>query len=58
MVDPIDLIKKGNLTFPAKFIWLLVCRLSPTDADNQLTLNRAVLLEAMVARFDINFAIC
>ena len=58
MVDPIDLIKKGNLTFAAKFIWLLVRRLSPTDADNLLTLNRAVLLEAMVARFDINFAIC
>lgn len=41
---PKGMIKKANLTFKAKFFWLLVChRLSPTETDNILTWDRAVL---------------
>ena len=39
-------IKKSNLTFIAKFLWLLVRHcLSPTAADNIVTWDRAVLME-------------
>ena len=39
-------IKKANLTFTAKFLWLLVRHcLSPTAADNIVTWDRAVLME-------------
>ena len=48
MLDPRGLIKKVNLTFAAKFFWLLVHhRLSPTAADNILTLDRAVLVAGL-----------
>ena len=49
-------IKKANLTFIAKFLWLLVCHsLSPTDADNIVTWDRVVLMAAMIAEFEVDF---
>ena len=59
VMDPIGLIKKANLMFEAKFIWLFVLHcLSPTAADNILTLDRVVLLAAIVSKFEIDIAIC
>ena len=43
VMDSRNLIKKSNLTFAAKFNWLLVHhRLSPTATNNILTWDRAV----------------
>ena len=42
-------IKKANLTFMAKFLWLIVRHyLSPTAADNIVTWDLAVLMAAMI----------
>ena len=50
-------IKTDNLTFTAKFLWLIVHHsLSPTDADNIVTWDRAVLMTAMIAGFEVDFA--
>ena len=50
-------IKKANLTFVAKFLWLLVRHcLSPTAADNIVTWDQAVLIAAMIAEFEVDFA--
>ena len=50
VLDTQGLIKKANLTFVAKFFWLLVHKcLSPTTAYNILTWDRAVLVAALVA---------
>ena len=50
-------IKKANLTFTTKFLWLLVRHcLSPTAADNIVTWDRAVLMAAMIAEFEVDFA--
>ena len=50
-------IKKANLTFVAKFLWLLVRHcLSPTAADNIVTWDRALLMAAMIAEFEVDFA--
>ena len=57
VTEPKGDIKKANLTFTAKFIWLIVCHyLSPTTADNIVTWDRAVLMEAMIAGFEVHFA--
>ena len=38
VTEPKGAIKKANLTFMAKFLWLIVCHcLSPTTADNIVT---------------------
>ena len=57
VTEPKGDIKKANLTFTGKFLWLIVrdC-LSPTAADNIVTWDRAVLMEAMIAGFEVNFA--
>ena len=56
VMDPRGLIKKSILTFSTKFILLLVHHcLSPTSVDNILTWDRAVLVAAMVAGFEIEF---
>ena len=56
VLDPRSVINKANLTFVATFLWLLVShRPSPTSVDNILTWHRAVLVSAMVARFEIYF---
>ena len=50
-------IKKANLTFTAKFLWLLVRHcLSPSAADNIVTWDREVLMEAMIAGFKVDIA--
>uniref|UniRef100_M1DHT2 Integrase core domain containing protein n=1 Tax=Solanum tuberosum TaxID=4113 RepID=M1DHT2_SOLTU len=50
-------IRKATLNFVAKFFWLLVRnRVSPTKADNQLTWDRAVMVAALVAGVEIDFA--
>ena len=50
-------IEKANLTFTAKFLWLLVRHyLSPTAAHNIVTWDRAVLMVVMIAGFEVDFA--
>uniref|UniRef100_M1DTH6 Integrase core domain containing protein n=1 Tax=Solanum tuberosum TaxID=4113 RepID=M1DTH6_SOLTU len=50
-------IRKATLNFVAKFFWLLVRnRMSPTQADNQLTWDRVVMVVALVAGLEIDFA--
>uniref|UniRef100_M1DX05 Integrase core domain containing protein n=1 Tax=Solanum tuberosum TaxID=4113 RepID=M1DX05_SOLTU len=50
-------IKKSTLTFVAKLFWLLVRNwVSPTQADNVLTWDCTVMVAALVAGMDINFA--
>uniref|UniRef100_M1DZ10 Integrase core domain containing protein n=1 Tax=Solanum tuberosum TaxID=4113 RepID=M1DZ10_SOLTU len=50
-------IRKATLNFVAKFFWLLVRnRLSPTKANNQVTWDRAVMVVALVAGVEIDFA--
>ena len=57
VTEPNGAIKKANLTFIAMFLWLLVRHcLSPTAADNIVTWDRAVLIEAMIAGFEVDFA--
>ena len=49
-------IKKANLTFTVKFLWLIVRHcLSPTAADNIVTWDRAVLMAMMIAGFEVYF---
>ena len=57
MTEPKGAIKKGNLTFTAKFLWLIVCHcLSPTAADNIVIWDHALLMTAMIARFEVDFS--
>ena len=57
VTEPKVAIKKANLTFVTKFLWLLVHHyLSPTAVDNIVTLDRAVLMAAMIAGFEVDFA--
>ena len=57
MTEPKGAIKKDNLTFTAKILWLIVHHyLSPTAADNIVTWDRAVLMAGMIARFEVDFA--
>ena len=57
MTEPKGAIKKANLTFTVKFLWLLVRHcLSPKAADNIVTWDRAVLMATMIAGFEMDFA--
>ena len=57
MTEPKGAIKKANLTFTAKFLWLIVRHcLSPTATDNIVTWDQAVLMAAMIAGFEVDFA--
>ena len=57
MLESRGLIKKDNLTFAAKFVWSLVFHyLSPMVAYNVFTWDRAVLVAALVAGLEIDFA--
>ena len=50
-------IKMANLTFTAKFLWLILRHcLSPTAVDNIVTWDRAVLMAMMIAGFEVDFA--
>ena len=54
--EPKGAIKKANLTFIAKFLWLLVRHcLFPTATDKIVTWDRAVLMAAMIAGFEVDF---
>ena len=56
VTEPNEVIKKANLTFMTKFIWLIVRHcLSPTAADNIVTWDRAILMEVMIAGFEVDF---
>ena len=56
VTEPKGVIKKVNLTFTAKFLLLIVRHcLSPTDADNIVTWDQAVLMAAMIAGFEVDF---
>ena len=57
MTEPKGAIKKANLTFTTMFLWLFVHHcLSPTAADNIITWDRVVLMVAMIAGFEVDFA--
>ena len=57
MTEPKGAIKKANLTFMVKFLWLIVRHcLSPTVTDNIVTWDRAVLMAAMIAGFEVDVA--
>ena len=45
-----------NLTFTVKFLWLIIRHfLSPTAVNNIVTWDRAVLMEAMIDGFAVDF---
>ena len=57
VTEPKGAIKKANLTFTVKFLWLIVRHcLSPTAADNIVTWDRQVLMAAMISGFEVDFA--
>ena len=57
VTEPKGAIKKANLTFTVKFLWLIVRHcLSPTAADNIVTWVRAILMAVMIARFEMDFS--
>ena len=57
VIEPKGPLKKANLTFTAKFLWLIVRHcLSPTAGDHIVTWDRAVLMAAMIAGFEVDFA--
>ena len=57
VLDPTGFINKANITFTSNFFWVLVHhQLSPTAADDNLTLNRAILAEVLIAYLEIDFA--
>ena len=57
VTEPKGAIKKANLTFTAKFLWLLIrhCLFS-IAGDNIVTWDRAVLMAAMIAGFEVDFS--
>ena len=58
VTEPKGSIKKANLTFTAKFLWWIVRHfLSPTTIDNIVIWNRTVVMAAMIAGFDVDFAL-
>ena len=57
VLDPKGSIKKANLTFTSKFLWLIVRHyLSPTCVDIIVTWDRAVLMASMVEGFEVDFS--
>ena len=57
VTEPKGAIKKANLIFTAKYLWLIVRHcLSPTVADNIVTWDRAVLMAAMISGFEVDLA--
>ena len=52
VTEPKGAIKKANLTLTTKFLWLIGRHsLSPTAANDIVTWDRAVLMEAMTVVF-------
>ena len=57
MTEQKGAIKKANLTFTAKFLWLIVHHfLSPNVSYNIVTWDRAVLMAEMIAGFEVDIA--
>ena len=57
VTEPKRAIKKANMTFTMKFLWLIIRHcLSTTTTDNIVTWDQAVLMAAMIARFEVDFA--
>ena len=57
MTEPKGAIKKANMTFTSKILWLIVRHfLSPTTADNIVIGDRAVLMAAMIGGFEVDYA--
>ncbi|TMW82757.1 hypothetical protein EJD97_005030, partial [Solanum chilense] len=57
VTEPKGAIQKANLTLTAKFLWLLVRQcLSLTAADNIATWDPTVLMAAIIAGFEVDFA--
>ncbi|TMW96937.1 hypothetical protein EJD97_006518 [Solanum chilense] len=53
---PKGAIKKANLTFTAKFLWLIIRHyMSLMVADNIVTWDHAVLMAAMIVGFEVDF---
>ena len=58
VTEPKGAIKKANLTFTAMFLLIIVRHcLSPIAAYNIVTWDRAVLIAAMIAEFEEDFAL-
>ncbi|TMX05316.1 hypothetical protein EJD97_024783 [Solanum chilense] len=56
LTKPKGAIKKANLMFTTKFLWMLVRHcLSHTTADNIVTRDRAVLMAAMITGLEVDF---
>ena len=56
VMEPKGDIRKANLTFKAMFLWFIVCHyLSPMTAYNIVTWDHTVLMEAMIAVFEVYF---
>ena len=57
VTEPKGSIKNAHLTFTSKFLWLIVHHcLSPKDADNIVTWDSVVTMEAIRAGFEVHFA--
>ena len=57
VTEPKGAIKKDNVTFMVMFLWLIVRHcLSHTAAENIVTWDRVVLMAAMIAEFEVDFA--
>ena len=57
VTEPKGAINKANLTFTTKILWLIVRHhISPIAANSIITWNRAVLISAMIAGFEVDFA--
>ena len=55
VTEPKGAIKKANLTFTAKFLWLIVRHfLSHTAADNIVTWDRSVSMAEMIAGLEVD----
>ena len=52
-----EAIKKANLTFKDKFLWLIVRHcFSPMASDNKVIWDRTVLMVAMIVMFEVDIA--
>ena len=57
VTEPKGVIKKANLTFMENFLWLIIHHcLSPKGPDNIVTWDREVVMAAMIAGFEVDFA--
>ena len=56
-MEPKGVIRKANLTFMAKFLWLIVRHcLLPMTQNNIITWDRTVQIAAMMAGIEVDLA--